>query len=175
MRFDCAGFVTGWSAHTTILTASNFLDLLTHTIKFQVWRPDPSGNSYQLVGSNLIQFTGGAGLQLERNNITTIPGQDDIAFFSFNQILEQSEWIFFLPGDVVGWFIPYRAVISPLSPLFRNSTPVGGEAAIDLLHKETNDQECSVCNIAESAEVVSSAVPLVAVTTGESTIIIWMG
>lgn len=169
MRFDCAGFVTGWSAHTAILTAPNFLDLLTHIITFQVWRPDSSGDSYQLVGSNQISF-GATGMELNRNNITALPGRDDMAFFTFNKVVEQSEQIYFLPGDVVGWFIPFRTINSPLSPLYRVATPEDNDAAIvDLYHKAASEQQCSFCNVEGSPNFVLNTVPMVAVSSSKST------
>ncbi len=73
MRLDCSGYITNWSAHTLILTEPNFLDSLTHTITFQVWRPDSRNtNSYSLVGSNELRFGGAAQTELRQFPETTI-------------------------------------------------------------------------------------------------------
>ena len=55
-------------------------------------------SSYILVGFNQLNFAGSA----LSNGVTRIPGRDNVAIFSFNQNVEESEQIHFVPGDVVG-------------------------------------------------------------------------
>ncbi len=165
MRFDCVGSVTRWSAHTLVLTLENFLEILTHTITFQVWRPSEDGQSYTLVGSNELRFSGTALI----NNITQIPDRNTTAFFSFEQSIPEQEQIYFLPGDVVGWFnVPRASINKPLSPLFRQPVPTDRDTVIvDLQYADSTQQECVACNFVENSQVVADMVPLVAVTTGK--------
>ena len=165
MRFDCVGSVTAWSAHTLVLTLENFVEFLTHTITFQVWRPDESGASYTNIGSNKLTFQGTA----LSNNVTYIPDRNNSAFFSFHQPIPPAEQIHFLPGDVVGWFIESTASIrKPLSPLLRRRTVTDCDAVVvDLQHTNMTEAGCVACTFAENSNVVPSMVPLVAVTTSK--------
>ncbi len=114
MRFDCVGSITSWRGHTLVFTFPNFVELLAHTITFQVWRPSEDSQSYKLVGSNELRFFGAT----LTNNITQIPDRNTTAFLSFEQSIPEEEQIYFLPGDVVGWFnVAGVSINKPLSPL----------------------------------------------------------
>ena len=168
MRFTCAGRVTGWGGHTLVITKPNFISFLTHVVTFQVWRPDPTNKSFSLVGSNHLEFTA----TTLRANMTTIPGRSDAAFFSFEQMIDPSEQIFFLPGDVVGWYIPIVTTTSPLSPLFRDPTPQDcDDAVVDMWYRNSMQHECTYCDFKDGAESVGSTVPLVAVMTGKYSVV----
>ena len=170
MRLDCSGYITNWSAHTLILTEPNFLDSLTHTVTFQVWRPDSRNtNSYSLVGSNELRFGGAA---LMTNRTTTIPGNNNTAFFSFTRMVPETERIYFVRGDVIGWFIPakFEIIVPPLSPIFVNHDCAGpGSTKADLQVINTTMEECSVCSGARDFDVISSVVPLVSIQFGTYT------
>ena len=172
MSFSCAGYITGWSAHTLVVTRPFFLDVLTHIITFQVWRPDPTNRSYSLVGANELAFSGTS----IRNNITEIPGRTETAFFSFEREVEQSEQIYVLPGDVIGWSIPSISTISPLSPLFRDPTPQDcDDRVVDMWYRNSAQQECTMCDYREGSDTVSSKVPLMAVSFSKSIFLFIMG
>lgn len=151
MRFRCVGSITGWLAHTLILTKPGFVDILTHTITFQVWRPG-TNNSYMLVGSNKLLFPSG----VLRDGITRIRGRTDIAYFSFNETVPENEQIVFVPGDVIGWFIPKFGVnnFPPLSVLYTDSSPLGGqeEELVTMYALVRETEPCAVCDIEEAAE-----------------------
>ena len=123
-RLNFSGYISGWSAGTLVLTKSNYLELLTHTITFQVWRPsDLSGpaSEYILVGSNQINFDfNAANLQ---DNITHIPGANSTALFYFENVeVPATERIHVISGDVIGWYTPPQlaSVMVPLTVLYRN-------------------------------------------------------
>lgn len=161
LTFTCGGYISSWSAHTLVLTRSNFLTLLTHVALFQVWRPTPDNLSYTRVGSNLLEFAG----QTLRDGITLIPGTNDTAFFSFAQEVPPNDQILVQPGDVVGWYVPFRGSNSPLSPLFRNQASIDRDNIVgDMMYKNTSQQECVYCRGDGDYELIPSAVPLVSVT-----------
>ena len=142
MQFSCMGYITSWSAHTSILTQMGFVDLLTHTVTFQVWRPDASGQSYSRVGSNQLEFRGND----LRSGITLIPGTNDTAFFSFQRDVAQEEQILVQPGDVVGWYIPYTLTVPPLSPLFRDRRSSDREnVVVDMMYRVVLQEDCVIC------------------------------
>lgn len=167
MMFDCHGYVTNWTAHTLILT--RFIRHLPHTITFQVWRPHPNGRSYSLVGSNTLKFAGTA----LRDGITSIPGTPDMGYFSFNERMEQGDQIHFVPGDVVGWFIPQSSLTSPPSVLYVSASEVNALGSAVTLYAMDKEQEpCTICDIGDfntgvGGEVVPSVIPLMAAVHGE--------
>lgn len=178
MRFPCAGYVTGWEAHTLVQSRGNYLDLLTHTITFQVWRPSLSNEGFTLVNSNKLTFSGlGA-----TDNVTAIPERTDIAYFSFEETLSNNKQIHFVAGDVVGWYIPtqFFTNIPPLSVLFLNdSTTQPGhedEERVDMYVLTRGSVPCVVCGVGsgggssavEDAVVITSVLPLMSVKYGES-------
>lgn len=153
-----------------MLTGDNFLVLLTHTITFQIWRPDPGNRTYTLVGSNKLTFSG----KTLRDGVTAIPGRTDIAHFSFSLSVPESEWIHFAPGDVVGWFIPtsFGTIMPPLSVLYSNATALDdAEVIVDMYTLFRGREPCMVCDIHEISGAgvkVTSVVPLMSAVFGES-------
>ena len=105
MRFDCHGYITGWSAHTYLNSVGLAIYELNHDITFQLWRPSPdSADScmYNLVGSQRLDFFVKTSLQ---NGLTII---DDRAFFNFTSVQPRNsngEMLIFQPGDIIGWYI----------------------------------------------------------------------
>lgn len=170
MRFNCYGYVTNWTAHVSIKTQGNYIQLLRHTITFQVWRPDSTNGSYALVGSNMLSF---AGKELT-DGITRIAGITERAYFSFNQRVEPSDQIHFIPGDVVGWFIiPLEQGIMPsLSVLYvipsASEQESPGCVTSLFVVNNTNTEPCSVCQGEVGSEVLASVIPLMAPIQGES-------
>ena len=193
LTFSCRGFIKGWAAHTLVITRDNFLAFLTHAITLQVWRPVDVASahtspvsSYTLVGFNQLRFVGSA----LRNGVTRIPGRDDVAIFSFNQSVEESERIHFVPGDVVGWHMMYALNAEPpLSVLYYTSsnsttagegvevepaggmqtTPVMAQRKATLHVMNSTRQLCNVCSLEEQEmrdEVVTSVIPLLSPIQG---------
>lgn len=174
MRFDCHGYVTNWTAHTLVLTSLNYVELLTHTITFQVWRPDSAGHSYALVGSNQLNF---AGAEL-RNGITRILGVADVAYFRLSREVPESERIHVIPGDMIGWFIATRsATKKPLSVLYSKSIYQDDPDSLVTLYSHSSAREaCEMCSREgvpggvgeEEEEVETSVLPFIAPGYGES-------
>jgi len=105
MRLNFSGYITSWSASTLILTHSNYLEQLTHTITFQVWRPSNPAESameYTLVGSNQMSF----------NFDGSPPG-----VINWKRIHVAS-------GDIIGWYSPPQlaSAMVPLTILYQSSS-----------------------------------------------------
>ena len=99
MRFDCHGYITGWSALTQFSSEDVVIDTLNHDITFQLWRPSTENSGiYTFVGSNNLDFISG----VLRAGLTVFNGTQ---FFNFTASLDQGEILAFQPGDVVGWYI----------------------------------------------------------------------
>ena len=160
--FSCLGYVSRWSAHTLVITRPQFEDFLTHVAIMQVWRPGNHGNrTYTKVGLNRLEFQGDA----LRNGITRIPGETDIAHFSFTYQVPPEQQILVQPGDVVGWYVPEQGINPPLSPLFRDRTETDPDhVATSMLIKNATQAECVFCSNAGDSEVVLETVPLVSAT-----------
>ena len=99
MRFNCHGYITGWSAVTRLNSSENIINNLGHYVTFQLWRPSTRGSGiYNFVGSQALKFV----------NNTLRPGLNIInatQFFTFISVQVSGEKLFFQPGDVVGWYI----------------------------------------------------------------------
>ena len=183
MRFNCHGYVTNWTAHTLVLTSVNYVELLTHTITFQVWRPNAAGHSYTLVGSNQLNF---AGEELS-NGITLIPGVTNMAYFRLSQEVPMSERIHVVPGDSIGWFVATRfATKKPLSVLYSKSAYQDNPDSLVTLYSHSRTREaCEVCSgdvpgvggggDEVVTDVETSVLPYIAVGLGEfcTYIIMW--
>lgn len=175
MRFACHGYVTNWTAHTLILTSLNYVDLLTHTITFQVWRPGAGRNSYALVGANQLNF---AGAEL-RSGITPIPDVADMAYYSFSREVPESERIHVAPGDAIGWFVATRvATKKPLSVLYSKAVYRDDPESLVTLYSHSEDREaCEMCSSGGvpgvggggegEADVETSVLPYIAPGFGE--------
>lgn len=168
MNFNCTGHITGWHAHTLVLTEENFIESLIHKITLQVWRPDLNNDdSYSLVGSSKLTFMGDE----LRNGITRIPDRNRTAFFSFNKTLSPSEWIHFLPGDTVGWFIParFKTTSPPLSVLFSQDVTQQERNAVTMYALTLAEETCVLCDITEdsSADIFRFTIPLITPIYGD--------
>lgn len=168
MRFNCSGHITGWSAHTLILTLPNFVEHLTHIITFQVWRSAnlTAVHSYILVGSNRLEFSDP---QLIRAGIRRIPGQNNTAYFNFtNKFVPPEDQIHFMPGDVLGWFVsPQRSNSPPLSILYYKS--YNAPVSTCVMHIQHYEQEpCMLCNIEQrNTDRIMSVMPFVSAIYGK--------
>jgi hypothetical protein len=165
MRLNCHGYVTNWSARALIQGTLTFIPYL---IRFQVWRP-LNEQSYSLVGSNELRFSGTA----LRNGFIPIPGEQN-GFFSFNHRVDREEQIHFIPGDVVGWFVPMQSALErPLNVLCVRATdlPAGRDTYnVTLYALDVGRELCTVCGIEKSGgagETVRNIIPLVAPVVGE--------
>ena len=168
MMFNCPGFITGWSAHTLIRTEPNFIEFLSHTITFQVWRPASHyPQRYSLVGSNKLNFQADS-----FENLRRIPGQNTMAYFNFtNKIVPHNKQIHFMAGDIVGWFISARfdTISPPLSVLYANITAEDNPGdGVTMYNWVTSQEPCVVCDIQESnADMFTSVIPFVSVVYGK--------
>ena len=164
LRFTCLGYITSWSAHTLVLTRTNFIETLTHVALLQVWRPSSSDNqSYSRVGTNQLTFRGSR----LRNGIILDPTTNGTAFFNFTEPVPPEEQILVQPGDVVGWFVPVLTPTPPLRPLFRDPAPSeASNAAADILVQNTTQEGCILCGN-EDYETIGFTVPLVAATVSK--------
>lgn len=165
IRFDCVGSVTSWSGHTLVLTRENFLEILTHTITFQVWRPSLDNKSYTLVGSNHLTFQG----QRLSDGIKPIENQSYIAYFSFTEPVPGGEQVSFIPGDVVGWYYPPANGTNdkPLSILYTNLSQQDNVSTL-LIFSGIGGPHV-LCNVHESSNsVITSVLPLISAAYGES-------
>ena len=172
MKFNCVGYITSWSARTLILAGLDSIEHLTHIITFQVWRPDSRGQSYSLVGSNTLRFSG----ETLREGITPILSTNSKAFFSFNNAtVPENERIYFMQGDVIGWLVlpAINTINPPLSPLYRNPAPsMDTSLIVNLNIRNITRNKCLYCSITQDFIVVSSIVPLISVTFGKQTFIL---
>ena len=164
MAFGCPGRIMAWSGHTLVLTKPNFVDVLTHHVAMQVWRPSPeTPGKYTLVGSNRLTF---ADSEL-RNGITNIAGVTETAFFSFtNKTVLEEDQIYFQAGDVVGWYVYPQAmsIDVPLSPLYR--APLRSDtvaSVVELVAERESPEACTLCNTSRH-ESINDMVPLISVS-----------
>ena len=167
MRFTCTGRITAWNAHTLINTRPNFIEVLTHHITFQVWRPaDSIGSSYSLVGSNELSFKS----KDFQDGITPMSSTTQTSFFSFSKAVEQDTEIYFEPGDVLGWYIgpQYGTISPPLSTLFRGPQMTDkSSSVVDMLVNDAAQEGCSLCSVRDTFEAHYNVVPMVSVTYGK--------
>lgn len=98
-------------------------------------------------------------------------------YFSFNHRVDQDERIHFIPGDVVGWFMPTShpgELAPPLSVLYVRATELDGpgENGVTLYVLDAEQQSCTVCDIekvGEGGEIVPAVIPLMAPVVGKQT------
>ena len=167
MKLNFSGYITGWSALTLILTLPNYVEILTHAITFQVWRPSnptaPQG--YTLVGSNRLEFEQEALLQ----GITNISGLNNMSYFNFtDKQVPMEERIHFKSGDIVGWYVlPLEGITIPLSVLY---SPDESQSTCIMYQYSYNEEQCTICSTQQAA-VVSGAMPHVALSFGELSVV----
>ena len=116
MRFDCHGYISGWSALTQLNSNEAAVDNLNHVITFQLWRPSPSDDRvYTFVGSQRLDFVGAS----LRAGLTVVNGTQ---FFRFTSAESEDERLYFQPGDVVGWYIHtlVQSTERPLTIVYRD-------------------------------------------------------
>ena len=116
MRFDCHGYISGWSALTQFDSNDAAINHLIHDITFQLWRPSPSDDRvYSFVGSQNFDFIGAS----LRSGLIVVNGTQ---FFRFTSAESEDEMLYFQPGDVVGWYIHtlVQSVERPLTIVYRD-------------------------------------------------------
>ena len=120
------------------------------------------------MGSNDLTF---ADTEL-RNGITEKTGTNQSAFFSFtNKTVMEDEQIYFMAGDVIGWYVyPIRGSIDPpLSPLYRE--PIRSDviaSVVNLLIDRASQGSCVQYNENEQLEEIEDVVPMLSVTYSKS-------
>lgn len=122
MRFNCHGYITGWSALTRFASTDIAIQYLKHDITFQLWRPRAGSNSavYDFVGSHHLGFIGNT----LRHGTTVVDGTQ---FFNFTSAQPQSSSqsrLYFQPGDVVGWYIHtlVQSIDIPLTVVYKDTS-----------------------------------------------------
>ena len=169
MRFECHGYITGWSALTQLDSTEAVLDNLNHDITFQLWRPSARGSGiYEIVWSKTLGFisdTLRAGLFTENG----------IQFFNFTS---NDERLYFQPGDVIGWYIHtlVQSTERPLTIVYRqpSSSNRPGLQPVDMYTAMIEDTRradtpppCEVSLCSGRLTVIPSVIPYVTVDYGE--------
>ena len=118
MKFNCHGYITGWSALTRFASTDIAIQILKHDITFQLWRPRAGSNGiYDFIGSNYLGFIGST---LRRGTSVVNSTQ----FFNFTSAPRRDESrLYFQPGDVVGWYIHtlFQSIDVPLTVVYKDT------------------------------------------------------
>ena len=174
MRFDCHGYISGWSALTWLNSNNVAIDNLNHVITFQLWRPSPSdGRVYTFVGSQRLDFIGAS----LRAGLTVVNGTQ---FFRFTSDSAESddERLYFQPGDVVGWYIHtlVQSTERPLTIVYRDLSRSGDPslqpvdmytAVVPDTSKANTPPPCELSLCSGQFTRISSVIPYVTVDYGE--------
>ena len=175
MRFDCHGYITGWSALTQFSSEDVVIDTLNHDITFQLWRPSTENSGiYTFVGSNNFDFISG----VLRAGLTVVNGTQ---FFNFTASLDQGEILAFQPGDVVGWYIHTleQAGEVPLTIVYgdltRSSSPSDPSLQpLDMYSTVIDDTDhgstpppCELSLCSDQVTLISSVIPYLTVDYGK--------
>ena len=173
MRFDCHGYVSGWSAHTYLDSDDSAIDILNHDITFQLWRPSAEDNSiYSFIGSQKLVFIG----ESLRNGLTII--DNGRRFFNFTSAQPRNEdlQLHFQPGDIIGWYIHtnLQSIEQSLTIVYRNATnnesnlqPVDMYRIV-IDNDRNNPPPCQVSLSSSCTARISSVIPYVTVDYGKS-------
>ena len=173
MRFGCHGYITHWHARTQLDSGdSAAIDILTHDITFQLWRPSTEDDRvYRFIGSNVVRFIG-ANLRAE----LTVT-EDGTRFFNLTSAPPSEERLFFKPGDIVGWYIhtELQSIQRPLTVVYRHTT--SGDSNLQtfdmyntVIDDTTNADTPPPCDIAlcsSQTTLFSSVIPYVTVEYGK--------
>ena len=180
MRFDCHGYISGWSALTQLSSNNVAIDNLNHDITFQLWRPSPSDDRvYTFVGSQNLGFVGAR----LRAGLTVVNGTQ---FFRFTSAAEsEDDTLYFQPGDVVGWYI-HTLVLSTersLTIVYRDSSSSSEDtdsslqpvdmytAVVADTNKADTPPPCELSLCSGQFTRISSVIPYVTVDYGKFIII----
>ena len=143
MQLSCHGVITSWSALTILKANPTAIEHLDFQITLTVWRPN-ANSLYDLVGYNTLTFGG----QKLRNGIISIDNSTeifgaDIAYFQFTEeIPEPNDYIFFQPGDVIGWSI-FNAVSGTIRP------------PLSIVYRSANDREEQVNLLSTFSQMIN--------------------
>lgn len=174
LHFNCHGYITSWSALTVIDSNPTFLQLLTYTITFTLWRPREEG-SYDLVGVNDLTFEMNelvSGSTPIDNSSGLVP--ERYVYFSFqNKRPIENRNLSFQPGDVVGWNIEKAFGISstitgPVLVVYKERTSQDQES-VNLQYRSISNGTKMYCSIehCDNFRMESSVVPYVSVHYGK--------
>ena len=176
MRFDCHGYITGWSALTQFNSEDTVIDTLNHDITFQLWRPSTENSGiYTFVGSNNFEFIGSS----LRDGLTVV---NDTQFFSLTASVDQEEMrLAFQPGDVVGWYIHtlVQAGRVPLTIVYRDPTRSSSPSdpslqPLDMYSTVIDDTDhgntpppCELSLCSDQTTLISSVIPYLTIDYGK--------
>ena len=119
MKFNCHGYITGWSALLSFGFSESAFNGLNHDITFQLWRPSPRDSGiFTFVGSSKIRFFPSS----SPDGVTFINGSSN--YFNLTSVTPSGgQNLRFQPGDVMGWYIHSKLGIEvPLSVAYRHFT-----------------------------------------------------
>ena len=168
MRFNCHGFIRGWSALTVLNNYQAVTRLyLAHHLYFQLWRPTENG-VYKLIDDDHLVFE-----QPElMGNVHQLPSESDIGIFCFTK--KVGKGMYFQPGDVLGYFTPsYKlntGTVYPLSVTFRNASMDEADPSlvVDMYSFSSKRQPCEISSECENMMTLHSrVVPNIAVQYGK--------
>ena len=173
MRFNCHGYIRGWSALTQLNSSETVVDNLIHDITFQLWRPSNRGSGiYEFVGSHTLNFEA----ESLRNGLENDNGKQ---FFIFISVQQNEQRLYFQPGDVTGWYIHTKAqsIEIPLSVVYRqisSNTRLSGDSnlrPVDIhfgvltdTHEARTQPPCELSLENSQLNIIPSVIPYV---TGE--------
>ena len=173
MRFNCHGYITGWSALTQLNSTERTINNLIHDITFQLWRPSArSSGTYDFIGSQTLEF----GAMMLRDGLKTVNGKQ---FFNFTSVGLNEEQLYFQPGDVIGWYIHtiVQSTEIPLTVAYRQSSSSNGPdlhrgvdmyttVITDTYHARTQPP-CEVSLCSDQFTIISSVIPYLTVDYGK--------
>ena len=119
MRFNCHGYITGWSALLSFEFSESAFNNFEHDITFQLWRPSPRDSGiFTFVGSSNIRFFP----TVLPDGVTFIDGSSN--YFNLTSVTpSRGQNLRFQPGDVMGWYFHTKVGVQvPLSVAYRHFT-----------------------------------------------------
>ena len=175
LKFNCDGYITGWSALTQFASTKNAINQLPHDITFQLWRPSTRGDGmYTFVGSNKLEFFFGP----MGESFTAV--NDSFKLYNFTSVAppEDQQHLYFQRGDVIGWYIhTARASQYPLTVVHGHSTNEPGLNPVSIFTTVIADTDrgstpppCEVSLYScgdQMFDEIHSVIPYVTVNYGE--------
>ena len=169
MKFDCHGYITGWSALTWLNSNDAAIEHLSHDIIFQLWRPSVTESGvYTFIGSQKLDFSSSN----LRSGLSVIDG---LQFFNFTD-QAGGEMLTFQPGDVIGWYIHtlVQSTEQPLSVVYRTPANDPNSQPVDMYRVVITDTDaidtpppCDIALCSSQATLISSVIPYVTVEYGK--------
>ena len=175
MRFNCHGYITGWSALVQLDSNDDAITYLHHDITFQLWRPSSRDSDvFSFVGSQTIALVGDS----IRRGLVVVNGIQYLNFTSATH--DPGERLVFQPGDVIGWYIHtlVQSIQHPLSVVYRGLSTSSGTTdsklrPIDMYTKTIADTSkadtmppCQVSLCSDELTLIPSVIPYVTVDIG---------